>query len=44
MRMIGQSVYNYKDQLITRYQGNTGLGGSVEWLQKTDYTYRTNAL
>ena len=43
-RMIGQSVYNYKDQLITRYQGNTGLGGSVDWLQKTDYTYRQDGL
>ena len=43
-KMIGQSVYNYKDQLITRYQGNTGLGGSVEWLQKMDYTYRLDGL
>ena len=42
--IISKSVYDHKDQLISHYQGRTGLTGTREYLQKIDYSYLENGL
>jgi len=39
---ISKQIYNYRDELITKYQGKTGLSGVNEYLQEINYEYLTN--
>lgn len=36
--------YDHENQLITAYQGGTGLSGTNDFLQKMDYSYLENGL
>jgi RHS repeat-associated protein len=41
-RQLQQSIYNYRNELITKYQGKTQYSGIKAYLQKIDYHYLAN--
>jgi RHS repeat-associated protein len=41
---ISKQEYNYREELIVKYQGKTGLTGVNEYLQQINYEYLTNGL
>ena len=43
-RKVHQLVYDQKNNVITKYQGGTGLSGALAYLQKVDYSYLPNGL
>ncbi|MEM9919827.1 MAG: DUF6443 domain-containing protein [Bacteroidota bacterium] len=43
-RIISDLHYNAEDEVDYKYQGNTGLPGSLAYLQRIDYAYKDNGL
>ncbi len=39
---ISKQIFNYRDELIIKYQGKTGLTGINEYLQEINFEYLTN--
>ena len=43
-RKVHQFVYDHKGNVVTKYQGATGLSDALAYLQKIDYSYLANGL
>lgn len=43
-RKVHQLVYDHKGNVVTKYQGGTGLSGALAYLQKIDYSFLSNGL
>lgn len=41
---LSKQIYNHREELITKYQGKTGLTGVNEYLQEMNFSYLTNGL
>lgn len=41
---LSKLIYNHREEVITKYQGKTGLSGVNEYLQEINFVYNTNGL